>query len=238
MAITIKNSYIAIFLTILLIGAYLLGGYFTRLRDDRAIAGIHIAYTDSIKSYRLKNDKLAYEKNQIIIEKNQLIASGLVRQAELKALNIKRLSEVTSLKATVKLLLDSIAHTGTVVIVKPCDSTETEGQPVIYLPFSFSDSTRYYKLEGELDEYATMRMGLSLPVGLDIFTGWDRAKKSYKAVVTSDNPYVTITDIKSIKVVERKPGRVGIGIQAGYGVTKTGLSPYIGAGINYNLIRF
>lgn len=34
------------------------------------------------------------------------------------------------------------------------------------------------------------------------------------------------------------PKRLGVGIHAGYGATKHGLSPYIGVGINYNLVMF
>lgn len=35
-----------------------------------------------------------------------------------------------------------------------------------------------------------------------------------------------------------RPKRWGIGIQAGYGASRDGLSPYIGVGLTYNLIRF
>lgn len=35
-----------------------------------------------------------------------------------------------------------------------------------------------------------------------------------------------------------KPKRWGIGMQAGYGATRQGLSPYIGVGVQYNLIGF
>lgn len=42
--------------------------------------------------------------------------------------------------------------------------------------------------------------------------------------------------------VKRNPARWGIGIQAGYGVSMSGgrmqMSPYIGIGISYNIVRF
>lgn len=38
--------------------------------------------------------------------------------------------------------------------------------------------------------------------------------------------------------VERVPSRWGIGVQVGYGMSREGVSPYIGVGISYNLITF
>ena len=46
-----------------------------------------------------------------------------------------------------------------------------------------------------------------------------------------------VTQYVQVKEVERK--RWGIGVQAGYGIAANGsLSPYIGVGISYNLIRW
>lgn len=38
--------------------------------------------------------------------------------------------------------------------------------------------------------------------------------------------------------VVTKPSRWGIGVQVGYGLSREGLSPYVGVGLNYNLISF
>jgi hypothetical protein len=37
--------------------------------------------------------------------------------------------------------------------------------------------------------------------------------------------------------VTKKSNKWGLGISAGYGISKTGLSPYIGIGVTYNLFR-
>lgn len=37
---------------------------------------------------------------------------------------------------------------------------------------------------------------------------------------------------------EVRPSRWGIGVQVGYGMCREGLSPYVGVGVNYNLIHF
>ena len=57
------------------------------------------------------------------------------------------------------------------------------------------------------------------------------------------NPQVdSVTHFNSGAVVTRtvtgRPKRWGIGVSVGYGMSKDGLSPYIGLGISYNIIRF
>jgi hypothetical protein len=49
------------------------------------------------------------------------------------------------------------------------------------------------------------------------------------------------TEYKYIHTTEKvyeKPRKWGIGIQAGYGAGKNGIQPYIGVGIQYDLLRF
>lgn len=51
--------------------------------------------------------------------------------------------------------------------------------------------------------------------------------------VTHFNSNMVVT-----KTVTSKPKRWGIGVSAGYGLSKDGLSPYIGLGISYDIVRF
>ena len=55
--------------------------------------------------------------------------------------------------------------------------------------------------------------------------------------VSDKNPY-SITKSQRSYINLPKQKRWGLGINAGYGVSKSGLSPYIGLGVNYNLINF
>ena len=43
---------------------------------------------------------------------------------------------------------------------------------------------------------------------------------------------------KEIPVIQVKKSRWGLGIQAGYGVSKDGLSPYIGVGVSFNVLSW
>ncbi len=63
----------------------------------------------------------------------------------------------------------------------------------------------------------------------------DKKLKTYKAVVSSTNPYFKVSEIKSIKVEAKKLSRITFGAQGGYGITKSGLSPYVGVGISYRI---
>lgn len=52
--------------------------------------------------------------------------------------------------------------------------------------------------------------------------------------VFPETHYITKTTVQTIK---KKP-RLGIGVQAGYGYSHNGLSPYVGVGLQYNIFTF
>lgn len=54
--------------------------------------------------------------------------------------------------------------------------------------------------------------------------------------VTNKNPYTSTQALRAFQVKEDKVRRFGIGLQAGYGVTLKGLSPYLGVGINFKIL--
>lgn len=55
--------------------------------------------------------------------------------------------------------------------------------------------------------------------------------------VSDKNPY-SITKSQRSYINLPKQKKWGLGISAGYGANKNGLSPYIGLGVNYNLLSF
>lgn len=66
----------------------------------------------------------------------------------------------------------------------------------------------------------------------------------YRAVVSGWKPsldtllvYNTTREVTKFVPV-RDPRRWGVGLTAGYGVGKGGLTPYVGVGITYNLVNF
>lgn len=55
--------------------------------------------------------------------------------------------------------------------------------------------------------------------------------------VSDKNPY-SITKAQRSYINLPKQKRFGLGVNVGYGISKSSLSPYIGLGINYNLLSF
>lgn len=64
--------------------------------------------------------------------------------------------------------------------------------------------------------------------------GFLNLKKEYVTHVINYNPNVRMTGLKSYAIKPRDR-RVGLGLSAGYAMTNSGLSPYVGAGIYYRL---
>lgn len=67
----------------------------------------------------------------------------------------------------------------------------------------------------------------------------------YKAVVSGIDPrldfietYRTTETIYNTEIYRQRKKRFGVGIQAGYGIGKNGLQPYLGVGVQYNIFRF
>ena len=71
------------------------------------------------------------------------------------------------------------------------------------------------------------------------------ADSSFRAVVSGYQPSLDSIDVYNREVfvsrdrtVYVQPGRWSVGVQAGVGVAKAGLSPYIGVGLQYRLFSF
>lgn len=68
--------------------------------------------------------------------------------------------------------------------------------------------------------------------------GWFGPRELYINGFTM-NPKSKVYGLQSVKVSPGvKPPKWGIGLNVGYGITATGLSPYIGVGLSRNFIRF
>lgn len=82
----------------------------------------------------------------------------------------------------------------------------------------------------------------SLKIANEITGVFNEDRKLFKKDVielelTNHNPYTTTQSLQSF-IYKPKPKRVGVGLIGGYGITQTGLSPFIGVGVSYNLINF
>jgi hypothetical protein len=245
MSVTIKSRTIAIIIAIAVLAIFLLGWGIGRKNRNNVSDRLTDSLYKQIEylTIQIKEKDLYVAKvNQEVLSQAQAIADGDIARAELKALNLQKVSEITRLKGQVKILIDSIAHNGNVVIIKDCDSTKVEGKPAIELPFAFEKIDKFYSVNGSFDRKGKMSLSLGVPMEVSVITGWDKQAKQYKAAVIINNPYVFHNGVSSVKVGTTKPKKIGIGLQAGYGLVMTNgqasLGWYAGGGFSYNIARF
>src|SRR5574343_450044 len=113
MSITIKNKYLILALVIALAGTLAIGWRLGKVRGERASQHNIEVLNGLIKEYVIDIDglkKQVSEKDQLILSQKQAIDIHLIEKAELKKLHFKAVNEVTSLKAEINILKDSIAH--------------------------------------------------------------------------------------------------------------------------------
>lgn len=54
--------------------------------------------------------------------------------------------------------------------------------------------------------------------------------------VTSYNPYSGVKSMRAFEVKDTRKNRLSLGLQFGYGITKSGLGPYLGFGIGFKIL--
>lgn len=195
------------------------------------------ALNDTVSHYKTKIagiETFVAERDALILTQKEAIKAGFLEKETLKKLNIKQLSEITRLKATLEVVRDSVQHTGQIVVVK--DTAWLLPKNAILLPFPFSDSTKYIFLKGRFNENGVMSYAFLSKIDLDLYVGYD--KRKLKAVVTTNNPYINIGEILSIKTDIKPPKKFHVGAFIGYGASEQGLSPFFGVGVGYSLFSF
>lgn len=63
---------------------------------------------------------------------------------------------------------------------------------------------------------------------------WFKPKQSTVSI-RNLNPNTLTQELRSVTIQER-PKRLSLGLQVGYGLNSSGISPYVGVGLNYNVL--
>lgn len=236
---TVKTKYLLLAIAIVLLTAFFGGLYIGHKKAKRASETVQNALHSEINRYVVEIDK----KNTYITEKEQelktireaLKASDVSRE-ELRKLHIKAVNELTRLKVQIDTLLNAVPNTGTIIYVPVKDTTK---QPCMILPFTFAKADQWLRLNGSFNNAGVLNMDLKINANLDIWTVQKKKKDIPSVLVTTDNPYLNVIAVKSIKLDTPKEKRFGIGATVGYGITSAlKVSPFIGIGLNYNVIKF
>ena len=202
------------------------------------------ALTDTLSVYKLKNGELLYEKQGYIAEKEQLSTFIGVQESEIKELEKKlgsAVSTIAKLKQEVK-----------VDTLKLIDSVYVYDEDEVRNDFSFSDN--WMSLSGTTIykdyKFSTTLNNLSMDVPLKVGTTKDNSW-----FVTTENPYVSFSSIEGASIEKVKPKRfslsihAGLGLSYGYGISCSadgivrsgwffGPALHIGAGVSYKLFEF
>ena len=99
---------------------------------------------------------------------------------------------------------------------------------------------RYYTIEGTSNKKGISLNEISIPNTLSFAIGDKKTgffKSEYRIEVVNSNPYITTTGLDAYTLQVPKK-RFGFAVFAGYGITESGLSPMVGVGFSYQLLRF
>lgn len=202
-----------------------------------------LAIQDTIKIYKLKNGQLLYEKQGFILEKEELEKYIQVSEKTIDELENKlddKIALIAKLKSEIKIDTLNIIDS---VFVK---------NDTVFSDFTYTDNWLYINgLTNCFDNNITTSIytiNMSVPITVGI-------TENEKLLVTTENPYVTFTDIKGANLEKTKPKRWSLGVQAGLGIIGGagicgssdgvvrsgwifGFGPYIGIGVNYKFLEF
>lgn len=222
-------------------------GALSRVVDDekketqRQIANIE-SLQDSVREYRTQNGKLGFEKLSLQTDLNQL-----------KELNKDLYDELEEERGNVKIVTQTeyVVVAETVWVYNQIDFLDGVYQ------LTFSSESRndggYRKLGG----YSTFRWDndSNMPydsktiitddvLSMKLSTGIREEEGKMTIFVKTDYPNVRFSSIEGAVLdsdflnSEQKINKFGLGLHFGYGMSDIGLTPYLGVGLNYNIIQF
>ena len=240
MSFTVKSKYIILVILLVLFGAITLGWYIGSKRSDLANANEINRLSTEIHTYQVMiGDQKTFiaQKEQEIKSQREAIKDGDIKREELRKLNLKQVNEITRLKLRVDTLLQDVHNSGGVITIH--DTVYNTNQNAVLLPFVVTKYDEWLSLKDSTDIKGVTTVSLKMDVPIDLWAGIEKKTKNPIAILTSKNRYINVLSISSIKLDTPKDKHYGIGVQVSYGLTtQLKATPYVGIGLNYNVIRF
>jgi hypothetical protein len=241
MSFTIKTRtwiIVAICLIVgLFVAGYIIGHRKAVLASNATISALSKEITRT--TIELNNTKLYVTSVEQEIETlRQAKTDGDLTAKELRKLNLKLVNENTRLQLVVDTLFEDVFFGGQIIEVH--DTVNVTGN-AIKLPFDFEKKDKFLDLKGNFNDNGKLSIGLKMDASLDIWTGISSETKLPVARVTTNNPYLGVLSINSIKLDTQKPKKYSIGVMVGYGLIvkkEPQLAPFIGIGVTRSVIRF
>lgn len=241
MSLSVKTRNVIIGICVAIVALFLSGYLIGHRKGVNALQPTVHALNLEISrvTVELNNQKLYVTSiEQELTTLKQAKADGDVTNTELRKLNLKQVNEISRLKLSIDTLLNVVTNNGEIIVTYDTLDKPTNA---IKLPFSFEKKDKWLNLSGDFDIKGALSLSLKMDASLDVYTGIDKTTKLPICRLTSNNPYLNVLSISSLKMDTQKPKKMGLGFQLGYGfgiANPPKFSPYIGIGLSYNIIRF
>lgn len=219
-----KNNIIYIIFIIAVILSYITFFSYTVYKDRNYSSSRIESLTDSIQYYK--------DSYNVLHSKISIIEADNFTKINSKDKDIQELQQLVKRYKNVQAA--TVIKTETKVVEKIVN------KPVLD---TISKETAYYSkfdLEGFvwgeiIAKKDSTDLILNIRNDFNIVSHYEKGKLVLD--VSDKNPY-SITKSQRSYINLPKQKKWGLGISAGYGANKNGLSPYIGLGVNYNLLSF
>lgn len=180
------------------------------------------------------NDSISYYRDVegILHSKISVIEDDYFLKLKLKDKEIAELQDLVKKYKNVKSA--TIIKTETKIVEKIVNKTVLDtisNTPIYESSFNLKD----YIWGNIVAKKDTTDIKINIKNDFNIVTYKERGKLVLD--VSDKNPY-SVTKVQRSYINLPKQKRFGLGVNAGYGISKSGLSPYIGLGVNYNILNF
>ena len=189
--------------------------------------------------HKVMNDTISYYETK----NGDIIASKLAIEGSNKSLEllISSLNDSTKQLKTLVSKFKRVASASQTKTITVIDSIKVPYSiDGVVFDKTFRLKEPYYTINGRSTNNGLFIDDLSIPNTQSIVVGKRKKgflKTEYRIEVQNSNPFINTTAVDSYTLKERKK-RIGLGIYLGYGLNNTGLTPQLGVGLSYDVIRF
>lgn len=131
--------------------------------------------------------------------------------------------------------------TVTITKVTPKDTVIVDGITYVYPEYSDSLINAWIEYRASMNRDSA-KLNLKITNKYSVIIGQEgglfKKKRAFVDVINY-NPYSTVEKVRTFQVSQPKPKRFGLGVSVGMAVNPDlKLTPYLGVGVHYNLIKF
>ena len=234
---------IAIIIGIIVLSFYLKNN--AKLKQDKR--NLIIAYQDTLVKYKEKDNSqtakigLLQDNNTNFILSMKNVSSDMkFLQEEIKK-NKDLLKEVGN---SIAVISANTTYTNSNITNITNNHSIIKGDTVYNYP-EYTSSNKdtlwiKYKTIANRDStqmFLKVKNKYSIIIGQEKFNWKHPFKITLIVKVNNQNPYTDVQELRAFQIKDNRPlKRVSLGGQIGYGITKSGLSPYIGIGVNFKIL--